>query len=69
MEVRKITLGLVTIGIPPETEITMGFITFPTLEASLEAACWPFGRHARLGIILESPLTLLSPVDTTLKTL
>lgn len=60
MDVRKITIGLVTSGIRPETVTRMGLIPFPTLEPALEEAALRLGRDARLAVVPKGPLTLFA---------
>lgn len=61
MDVRKITIGLVTTGIPPETVVRMGLIPFPTIESALETAARRLGRNLHLAIVPKGPLTLFEP--------
>ena len=58
MDVRKITLGLISSGIRPETVAKMGFLPFSTMESALESALRRLGRNALVGIVPKGPMTL-----------
>ena len=61
MDIRRITIGLITTGIRPETVTKMGLIPLSTLESAMEEAECRLGRHARLAIVPKGPLTLFEP--------
>lgn len=67
MDVRKITIGLVSTGIRPEIATGMGFVPFTTMESAIETALQRLGRNALVGIVPKGPLTLFEPSGHALK--
>ena len=65
MDVRRISIGMVTTGIRPDTVAGMGLVPFPTLESALESALRRLGRAAPAGVVPKGPLTLFEASGTS----
>ncbi len=59
MDVRKITIGMVTTGISKETVAAMGLRPYAHVEEAISEGLRRYGMNARVGILPKAPMTLL----------
>jgi nickel-dependent lactate racemase len=59
MDVRKITIGMVTTGIPKKTVTEMGLKPYSHVEEAITEGLRRYGMNGRVGILPKAPMTLL----------
>ena len=59
LDVRKITIGMVTTGISKEAVAAMGLKPYTQMEEAIADGLRRHGRNARIGILPKAPMTLL----------
>jgi len=58
-DVREITIGMVTTGIPKETIAAMGIKPYNHIEEAIADGLKRYSVNARVGILPKAPMTLL----------